>query len=152
MVIFGYDKVSSDFLKLSLENNYHTLIIDIDNKAVEKANQDGGVAIVGDAENIAFLEDNHILRSKIIISTIPYFEVNLNLLHFYKRQINEEVKNKIFISIAYQEKQARLLYREGADYVILAYRFGVKEVVEYIRGSNFNKDNFNKLKGVSILV
>lgn len=146
MVIFGYDKVSRDFLELAKRKDYHTLVVDIDNHAVNRAKENGGIAILGDAENISFLEDNHILRAKIIVSTIPYFDVNLNLLKFYKQKLKEDVETKIFISIAYQEKQMKALYSAGADYVILAYKIGVKEAVENISKFNFNQAEFQKFK------
>lgn len=146
MIIFGYDKVSFNFLELAKKKNYHYLIIDIDPVAVKKAEEDGGRAIIGDAENLTFLEENHILRAKMIISTIPYFDINLNLIKFYKQQINEEVENKFAITLAYQVKQARELYSAGADYVILPYHIGAKEAVERIEQFDFSKEEFQNLK------
>lgn len=146
LVIFGYDKVSRDFLELAKEKNYNYLIIDIDPEAVLRAKKDGGLAILGDAENIIFLEENHILEAKMLISTIPYFEINLNLLNFYKKLTSGKNNPKIAIMIAYQVKQARVLYTAGADYIILPYHMGVAEVARQIAEFNFKQEKFATLK------
>lgn len=152
LVIFGYDRVGKKFLDLAKEKNYNYVVIDINPKSIEKAEADGGFAFFGDASDITFLEENNILKSKMIISTIPDFEINKNLVDFYKnKNINlesvlDDSENKIIIVVAHRESEAKKLYMHGADYVIMPYHIGAEEAANYINRFDFDKEKFNKEK------
>ena len=147
-IVFGYDRVCKRFLDLAKEEKFNYAIIDINPKNIEKAQNDGGIAFFGDAGDIIFLEENNILKSKMIVSTIPDFNINMNLIGFYKK--NKKDKNKIIIVVAHKEDEAKALYKEGADYVIMPYHIGAEEAAYYISKFSFDKNKFIKEKNKHI--
>lgn len=147
-IVFGYDRVGKRFLDLAKEEKFNYAIIDINPKNIEKAQNDGGIAFFGDAGDIIFLEENNILKSKMIVSTIPDFNINMNLIGFYKK--NKKDKNKIIIVVAHKEDEAKALYKEGADYVIMPYHIGAEEAAYYISKFSFDKNKFIKEKNKHI--
>lgn len=147
-IVFGYDRVGKRFLDLAKGEKFNYAIIDINPKNIEKAQNDGGIAFFGDAGDIIFLEENNILKSKMIVSTIPDFNINMNLIGFYKK--NKKDKNKIIIVVAHKENEAKALYKEGADYVIMPYHIGAEEAAYYISKFSFDKNKFIKEKNKHI--
>jgi Trk K+ transport system NAD-binding subunit len=153
-VVFGYDRVGKRFLDLAIEKGYNYVIIDINPKSVEKAQKEGGNAFYGDAGDLGFLEENNLLKSKMIVSTIPDFNTNLNLIYFYKgANKNSKDDEKIIIVVAHREDQARELYKHGADYVIMPYQIGANEAAHFIKNFDFEKEKFilEKKKHLQIL-
>lgn len=142
-VIFGYDRVGKKFLDLAIEKEYNYVIIDINPKSVEKAEKDGGLAFYGDAGDLGFLEENNILKAKMIVSTIPDFNTNLDLVNFYKNN-NKNSKNdsKIIMVVAHREEEAKILYKHGADYVIMPYQIGANEAAGFIKNFAFESEKF----------
>ena len=143
-IVFGYDRVGKRFLDLAKQEKFNYAIIDINPKNIEKAKKDGGIAFFGDAGDIIFLEETNILKSNMIVSTIPDFNININLINFYKKNKND--KNKIIIVVAHRENEAKNLYKEGADYVIMPYHIGAEEAAYYINKFAFDKEKFHKEK------
>lgn len=146
IIIFGYDKIGSKFLALAKKRDFNYLIIDIDKKAIDRAKEDRANILFGDASNIEFLEENNIFSSRMIVSTIPYFNINKFLIEKYKshnskNRFNFE-KNKIIISIAKTKEEAISLYQVGADFVVMPYELGGDLAVEYIDKFNFNQEKF----------
>lgn len=84
----------------------------------------------------------------MIVSTIPDFNINMNLIGFYKK--NKKDKNKIIIVVAHKEDEAKALYKEGADYVIMPYHIGAEEAAYYISKFSFDKNKFIKEKNKHI--
>ncbi len=153
LVIFGYDRVGKKFLDLAKERKYNYVIIDINPKSIERAEKEGGLAFFGDASDLTFLEENNILKSKMIISTIPDFDINMNLVNFYKNKnidlksvLDGSEENKIIITVAHREHEAKSLYIHGADYVIMPYHIGAEEAANYINKFAFDKEKFTKEK------
>lgn len=150
MVIFGYDKIGNKFLNLAKNKDFNYLIIDIDKNAIERAKKYNANILFGDATNIDFLEENNIFNSRMIVSTIPYFNINKRLIEKYKNHNSNKgfnfEKNKIAISIAKLKEEAISLYETGTDFVVMPYELGGDLAVEYIEKFNFNKEKFYKEK------
>lgn len=119
-VVFGFDRIGHEFVDVFKKLKYKYLVIDINPKYINEAIESGVQAIYGDAEDYGFLEENNILNSRMIISTIPHFKTNQFLVEKYKRKNPKG----IIIAIAHDESKSRDLYKKGASYVIMPYHLG----------------------------
>ncbi|MEN9338622.1 MAG: hypothetical protein RI945_347 [Candidatus Parcubacteria bacterium] len=119
-IIFGFDRVGHEFVEVFDKLKYKYIVIDINPKYIEKAIEGGVPAIYGDAEDLGFLEENNILKTKMVISTIPSFRTNLSLTESYRKKNQDGV----LIVIAHDEEKSKDLYEAGASYVIMPYHLG----------------------------
>ena len=120
VILFGCNRVGYDFLTLFKTMGQSFLVIDFDPQIVADLTKDGINARYGDAEDAEFLEELNIDESKMIISTIPDFDINMFLLSRVKK-LNKEM---IVIVISYNVDEALTLYKKGATYVILPHFIG----------------------------
>lgn len=141
-VIFGFDRIGHEFVEVFEKLKYKYLVIDINPKYIERALESGATAIYGDAEDLGFLEENNILGSKMIISTIPNFKTNLYLVENYKKK-NE---SGIIIAIAHDELKGKALYEAGANYVIMPYHLGAYHAGEMLSQFRENPEIFAREK------
>ena len=119
-VIFGFDRIGHKFVEVFLEMKFKYLVIDINPKYVQSAIESGVSAVYGDAEDLGFLQENNILNSNMIVSTIPNFKTNLFLVESYRKKN----KNGVIVVIAQDESKSKELYNAGATYVIMPYHLG----------------------------
>ncbi|MBP9766053.1 MAG: cation:proton antiporter [Candidatus Pacebacteria bacterium] len=143
-VVFGFDRIGHEFVDVFKKLEYKYLVIDINPKYIERAIESGAPAIYGDAEDLGFLEENNILLSKMIISTIPNFKTNLYLVENYKK------KNKkgVIIVIAHDEIKSKTLYEAGANYVIMPYHLGAYHAGNMLMEFENNPEIFNLEKEI----
>jgi voltage-gated potassium channel Kch len=95
------------------------LIVDFDPEVVAQLRRYGFDYIFGDIGDAEIFERINFEESRLVISTSPDFEDNLTLL----KELNS-LKNRDRIKIilrAADEKEAKILYKEGADYVLLPH-------------------------------
>lgn len=138
-VVFGFDRIGHEFVDVFKKLEYKYLVIDINPKYIERAIESGAPAIYGDAEDLGFLEENNILLSKMIVSTIPNFKTNLFLVENYKKRNKEG----IIIAIAHDEAKSKALYEAGASYVIMPYHLGAYHAGKMLMEFKDNPEIFN---------
>lgn len=138
-VIFGFDRIGHEFVDVFKKMDYKYLVIDINPTYIERAIESGATAIYGDAEDLGFLEENNILLSKMIVSTIPNFKTNLFLVENYKKRNKEG----IIIAIAHDEAKSKALYEAGASYVIMPYHLGAYHAGKMLMEFKDNPEIFN---------
>lgn len=119
-ILFGCHRVGMDFIQTLEKKNLSYLVVDFDPGVVQQLELRGVPCRYGDAGDNEFLEELHLSQVKLIISTIPDHESNLALLAKVKKH-NPEA---ILILIAHSPQEARLLYEEGATYVIMPHFLG----------------------------
>lgn len=90
------------------------LVIDFDPDIVSAMRTLGYATLFGDAADQEIIERAHMRSAKLVISTSPDFEDNLRLL--------KDIRGGPRVILrAEQEDDARALYKEGADYVLLPH-------------------------------
>jgi FlaA1/EpsC-like NDP-sugar epimerase len=92
------------------------LIIDFDPDVVKEFVEHKYDVIFGDIADPEIFEKAGIAEAKLVISTSPDFEDNMNLL---QEVMNLKANRPKVILRSDDEKQAEMLYKEGADYVLL---------------------------------
>lgn len=76
----------------------------------------------GDSEDLEFLEELALDKAKLVITTIPEYNANHLLIRYVK-----SVNNKcITVVTSHNIEEAKSIYSQGADYVIMPHYLGAK--------------------------
>jgi len=138
IILFGYNRIGFNLLKAFDKAKKKYVIIDYNPKTISDLSNKGVNCIYGDANDTELLQSVRINKAKIVISTIPNFDINLTIFN--------EIKNKkvIFIPTADRIVQARRLYECGADYVIMPHFLGGDYIAHLLVKDGFNKKLIDK--------
>ncbi len=138
MIIFGYDRVGFDFVKAAKTITEKYLVVDINPKSIASLKKNGVPCKYGDAGDVEFLSELGLPFAKIVISTIPDTETKLLLLREYRKAS----PHGIMILTAHTAEEARLLYAEGASYVVMPHHLGAHHAASMITLHGFDSKKF----------
>ncbi|HEV2339338.1 MAG TPA: cation:proton antiporter [Patescibacteria group bacterium] len=116
-----------------LAESGQVIVVDFDPDIVKKLHEKGIATIFGDIVDEEIQERIHLSSAKLVISTMTDFGNNTLLIkavHHASRRIK-------IISIAYDAVEAKLLYKEGVDYVMLPYVAGSRQIAKIIKSGEF---------------
>lgn len=140
--LFGYNRVGYELLKSFNKFKLTHTIVDYNPDIIRGLKEKNEKVAYGDAGDTHFLEELNWNNTKLIVSTIPEVEVNMNILDF----LNRTEQKEIFITTAHKIDDALLLYDLGADYVILPHFLGGEHAAQIIYMYGTNQKKFDKLK------
>ena len=141
-ILLGYNRIGFSILKSFSKLGKNYVVIDFNPDTTKRLSEKKVNCIYGDAEDIEFLQELRIEKSKLIVSTIPEIEPNLLLINKLRRKN----KDAIVIVTARQISEAFELYNLGADYVILPHFLGGEHTAELIERAKTNKKIYEKEK------
>lgn len=142
MVIFGYDRVGFDFVNVAQKMNNKHLVVDFNPESINRLEKNGVPYKYGDAEDVNFLEEINLDKAELVISTIPDFKTNLNLVSYY----HNHNKNGVIIVISHDIKHTRELYKYGASFVVMPHYLGANYASQMIETHGSKKEEFEKHK------
>jgi len=150
IILFGYHRIGYKLLKSLKQLGKNIAVVDYNPKVILSLGEQGITCIYGDAHDREFLHEINANTAKLIISTIPDEESNLNIRDFLKKTNSKAV----FIATAEQPRQAVDLYEKGIDYVIVPHHLGgdlfstiIKAFkTEHAKYRELGKQHFNELK------
>lgn len=145
-IIFGYGRVGYEFVKIAQKMNETYLVVDYNPEVVSKINNNGINFKFGDAEDVEFLDEIGLIKSKKIVSTIPDFDINMLLVKHYRN----ENKDGVIITTSHFISEARKLYTQGSTYVIMSHYLGAHHASEMILKYEQEKDIFEKSKKIQL--
>lgn len=96
------------------------LIVDFDPEIIGHLRKHDYEYLFGDISDEGIFEKANFQEAKLVISTSPDFEDNLTLLSRLNVLKNKGSQMKIILR-AQDEKEAEILYEQGADYVLLPH-------------------------------
>jgi Kef-type K+ transport system membrane component KefB len=140
--LFGYNRVGYDLLRSFNKFNMKHAIVDYDPEIVKELKGKGETAIYGDATDYNFLENLNWTSTKLIVSTIPYVEANMNILDY----LHKTKQKEIFITTAHKIDDALLLYDLGADYVIMPHFLGGIHAAEILQVLGTKQKDYDELR------
>lgn len=119
------------------------LIIDQDPEIIHALQSEGYSYLYGDASDDDLFEHVDLSQTELIISTVPTFEDNLALLELITR-VNHERGGKgerpiAFVVRAESDRDAVVLYRRGASYVLMPH-FTSGHVLGNMVAGTFDRD------------
>lgn len=128
VALIGVHRMGHGILKALSDSGTNFVVVDFDPIAARTISQVGATVIYGDITDSEIQEKAGLAKAKVIISTVPELKDNLVILEEAKRRRS---KAKLILT-AEDERSARELYKEGADYVILPHFLGGQELARII--------------------
>jgi len=140
LVLFGYQRGGHEFINLFKKMKQRYVVIDYDPEVIDTIEQRKINYLYGDANDVELLEEAGVQHAKLIVSTIPDYQVNMFLLNYLK------TRNPRAITIVHADDpfEAAKLYEAGASYVVLPHYIGSEKVSEFIGKSGLSKSAFRK--------
>lgn len=128
VVLVGGDQMGESLINTLEAMNKDIVVIDFDPAVVNKLEFKNVHRLFGDISDTEIKELAKIHSAHLIVSTIPDVEDNLILI--------KEVKNfkskAIIIVTALDSKDAKILYAENADYVVLPHLAGGRQLARLL--------------------
>src|SRR3989344_3542813 len=137
-ILFGYDRVGADFIKIFSKMNVSYIVVDYNPTSVQRLAEQNIPYRFGDAEDVEFLEELNLSKTKLVLSTIPDHKTNVLLT----RKITRSNKRAISIIIAKTIQQAQTLYQEGATYVLMPHYLGARYASHMISRFGLHKQAY----------
>lgn len=135
VVLIGGDQMGESILDALQNLGSQVIVIDFDPSIVKKLKNKNTLSIYGDISDLDIQEKAKLSSARLVISTIPDIEDNLLLLRKHKY---EKEKAKIVV-MALDSTDARILYREGADYVILPHLAGGRQIAKILKDNQLEE-------------
>ncbi len=142
IVLFGYNRIGYDLLESFKKLKKKFLVVDYNPETMFELSKKKIDCRYGDVDDEEFLSELNLIKTKMIVSTIPEFETNLLLINKVK-QINKEA---IIIVISHNIEEANVLYEKGATYVIMPHFLGGSHASRMIDEYKLDIDKFLKEK------
>lgn len=145
-ILLGYNRVGFSILKSFSKISKNQVVIDFNPEVITKLSSRKVKCIYGDVEDMDILGDLQVDKAKIIVSTIPEFEINRMLLN----KLRNKNKKMIIILTARQISDAFKLYELGADYIIMPHFLGGEYTAKIIEKSKDNRLNYKEERNSQI--
>jgi Kef-type K+ transport system membrane component KefB len=140
VVLVGGDQMGQSIVEALEDRNMEVVVVDFDPAIVKSMENKKVHRLFGDISDLDIQERAKIDSAKLVISTIPDLEDNLLLL----KELRHENRKAKIVVMALDSRDAKILYKEGADYVILPYLAGGRQIAEIILDES--EDKIEKLK------
>lgn len=154
VVVIGGDQMGQSILSAFEDIDIDVVLVDFDPEIFKKlenlsSRKTGNKAhkLFGDIADLDIQERAQLDSAKLVISTIPDLEDNLFIIKELKR---ENRKAKVVV-MALDTSEARALYKEGADYVVLPHLAGGRQIAKLIEENNLDKIETLKNKDMKFL-
>ena len=140
LVLFGYQRGGHEFVSLFKKLRKKYVVIDYDPEIIDVLIHRKINYLYGDATDVELLDETGVERARLVVSTIPDFQVNAFLLDHLKH------KNPRAVIIVHADDplEAAKYYQAGASYVVLPHYIGSEKVSEFIGKSGLSKSAFAK--------
>ena len=140
LVLFGYQRGGHEFVNLFKKLKKRYVVIDYDPEVIDTIERRRINYLYGDATDEELLEEAGVQHAKLVVSTIPDFDVNAFLLKY----LEDKNPRAVVILHADDPFEAAKFYEGGASYVILPHYLGSEQVSAFIGKSGFSKEAFRK--------
>lgn len=148
VVLIGGDQMGQSIVEALKDKDMEVIVVDFDPSIYKKLESKKVHRLFGDISDLDIQEKAKIDSAKMVISTIPDIEDNLLLL----KELKHENRRAKIVMMALDSLDAKILYKEGADYVILPHLAGGRQISEIILKNNLNKIEKLKEKDKSYLI
>jgi Trk K+ transport system NAD-binding subunit len=140
IVMFGYRKGGSEFVKTFEKMGKKFVVVDYDPEVVELIDRKGLNLIYGDAVDAEVMEEVGLENSKLIVSNIHDLHTNALLLSWLEGRNPKAV----FICSADSAEEAIELYAKGAAYVVMPHMVGSEKMGSFLQKNNLSKAEFKR--------
>lgn len=142
IILFGCDRVGNDLITLFRRMKQHFVVIDHNPEIVSALTKKRINCIYGDASEIELFDQLHLPTVKMIVSTIPDFDINSAIIS----KVREVNSSAVLVVVSPRAEEAMDLYELGATYVILPHLLGGYHASMLIEKHGLDSDKFLKEK------
>jgi hypothetical protein len=135
VVVIGGDQMGQSIMEALEDMNMEVVLVDFDPSIVAKLKSKNIHRLFGDIADLDIQERAKLDKAKVVISTIPDLEDNLLLL----KELKHENRHAKIVVMALDSRDAKILYKEGADYVILPHLAGGRQIAKIILENHLDK-------------
>lgn len=128
VILIGAHRLGSGLLEALESAHEDVLVVDFDPEIIDKLKEKGTNCLFGDIADQDIQERAGVDKARIIISTIPDIDDTLHLVRAVKKS-NSKAK---IIVMALEAMDAKALYKEGVDYVVLPHLAGGRHLAKII--------------------
>lgn len=144
VVVIGGDQMGASVIEALEDQKVDIVLVDFDPSIVKKYEKIGEgqkvFRLFGDISDLDIQKRAKLDNAKLVISTIPDIEDNLLLL----KELKHENRKAKIVMMAIEGKEAKALYAQGADYVVLPHLAGGRQIAKLIAENGLSK--LEKLK------
>jgi len=142
IILFGCDRAGHDLAGIFKKTKKKFLVIDYNPERIMSLTKQGISCIYGDASDLELLNELNLSTVKMVVSTIPDYDVSTTLIH----KVREVNKKAIIVVVSQNIEEALHFYNEGASYVILPQFLGGYHASMLIEKHGLSFKNFFKEK------
>jgi Kef-type K+ transport system membrane component KefB/voltage-gated potassium channel Kch len=135
VVVIGGDQMGESIVEALEDKDKDIIIVDFDPNTIKKYENRKVHRLFGDISDLDIQQRAKIDEAKLVISTIPDIQDNILLL----RELKHENRRAKVVVMALDSKDAKQLYKEGADYVILPHLAGGRQIAKIIIDDTLDK-------------
>lgn len=128
IALIGAHRMGETILESLLSEKEHVVVVDFDPDVIFRLRQRGISCVFGDIADSEIQERLQLEKARLIISTVPDVEDNVQLLKSL-RKFSKKAKTVIMAQDVHDEM---LLYKAGADAVIVPHVIGGKHLAKLI--------------------
>jgi len=138
LIMFGCHITGGGLLSVLDKQKLKYILVDHSPETVRTLNRKGLPVIFGSADDTDLLDSLPKDGLKMIISTIPDYDVNISLLNYFKKK----KPNINFICVSHHVRDAERLYFEGATYVIMPPYLGRRFIADVFSKFKMDKKKY----------
>lgn len=135
VILVGVNRIGNSILEALVDEKEPVVVVDFNPDVIRKLRSEKVTAVFGDIADPEIQQRAGIERAKLIISTVSDIADNLVLLSHIKKA-NHRVK---IVVAAAESRDAKELYKKGADYVLMPHLIGGRHVAKIIRDDDWDK-------------
>ena len=139
-ILFGYNRIGFSILRSLRKIKKSYLVIDFNPDTIYDLQKFRIPCLYGDAYDSDLLEELPLDKVKLVVSTIPDFEINFLLIE----EIRIANPEAIIIARAHSIENALKLYRKGANYVLTPHFLGGEYLAKMIETDKITGDRYQK--------
>ncbi len=128
LVLIGVHRMGQGILRTLTGSVRDFVAVDFDPVVVKRLREEGFPVFYGDITEESIQDFVGLDKASVIISTAPDIRDNISILSSVR---SHDSAAKVILT-ADSEREARELYNEGADYVILPHFLGGKELIDIV--------------------
>ena len=147
IVVVGGDQMGKSILDALEDLKDEVVLIDFDPGVVKEVGGKKVHRLFGDIADLDIQEKAQIDSAKLVISTIPDAEDSLLLL----KELKHENRKAKVVVMALDSHDAKLLYKAGADYVILPHLAGGRQIAKILSEKSLSDIDSLKKKDLEYL-
>jgi Kef-type K+ transport system membrane component KefB len=147
VVVIGGDQMGESIMEALENRDMDVVVVDFDPNILKKLQNKKIHRLFGDIADLDIQERARLDQAQLVISTIPDAEDNVLLL----KELKHDNRRAKVVMMALDSHDAKLLYKEGADYVILPHLAGGRQMAELILDNQLDKIEKLKEKDIKYL-